>query len=307
MNPHMKKQALTAVALSCLCASSAMAQSSVTMYGVIDIAYAKVTGSKTQMYGSSTPNNGTSRWGMRGSEDLGGGMKASFNLESAVEPETGGANLNFARAANVTLSGGFGSVKLGRTLTPSFYGVTAWEATGAANYSVVNSQFGYGGPGSRHNAEVSYTSPSFNGLQFTLGHIVEGDNAGVAKTDLNVIYRSGPLSTALTYNKLDNAGSNVSLGAAYTLGKFSLHGSLQDATGASKGKGFTLGGKMPMGPWTFIADVARDTEKKDTDLVLEARYALSKRTMLYGVALRNGAGKAATAVNTTSFGIRHNF
>jgi predicted porin len=304
----MKRQTLTAAAaLACLGACPAMAQSSVTLYGVVDLAYAKVTGAKAQMYGSSTYNNGTSRFGLRGSEDLGGGMKAAFNLESGFDPESGSTNLNFSRAANVTLSGGFGSVKLGRTLTPSFYGVTAWEVTGAANYSVVNSQFGYGGPGSRHNAEVSYTSPSFNGLQFTLGHIVEGDNAGVAKTDLNVIYRSGPLSAALTYNKFDNADANMSLGAAYNFGKFSLHASLQDATGASKGKGFTLGGKLPVGAWTFIADIARDTDNKDSDVVLEARYALSKRTMLYGVALRNGAGKAATAVNATSFGIRHNF
>ena len=304
----MKKQTITAAAaLACLGASSAMAQSSVTMYGVVDIAYAKVTGADTQMYGSSTYNNGTSRWGLRGTEDLGGGMKASFNLESPLDPETGASNLNFSRAANVTLSGGFGAVKLGRTTTPSFNGIAVWEVTGTANYSAVNSQFGYGGLNSRHNAEISYTSPSFGGLQFTLGHIVEGDNAGIAKTDLNVIYRSGPLAAALTYNKLDNTDANISLGAAYNFGAFSLHGSLQDATGAKKGKGFSLGGKLPVGAWTFIADVARDADKKDTDVVLEARYALSKRTMLYGMALRNGTGKAATAVNATSFGVRHNF
>ena len=301
----MNKRLLALAAIAA--AGPAFAQSSVTLYGVVDVAYAKVTGAKAGMVGSGTPNNGTSRFGLRGTEDLGGGMKASFNLEAPFDPETGSTNLAFSRAATVSLSGAFGSVKMGRTLTPSWYGVQAWELSRSANYSPVNSQFGYGGPGSRHNAEISYTSPSFNGLQFTLGHIVEGDNAGVAKTDLNVIYRQGPLAVALTYNKLDNTDANVSLGAAYDFGRVVLAGSLQDASGAGKGEGFTIGVKVPVGAWNFIIDAARDTDKKDTDLLIEARYALSKRTMLYGAALRNGAGKAAKDVNTTSIGIRHNF
>jgi len=56
-----------------------------------------------------------------------------------------------------------------------------------------------------------------------------------------------------------------------------------------------------------IADVARDTENKDTNLLLEGRYPLSKRTMLYAAHTRNGKGKAAADVNATMLGIRHNF
>lgn len=302
----MKKTALGLLAISA-CGLSA-AQSTVTLYGVADVALSKTTGLATQLVSGATQNNGSSRWGMRGTEDLGGGLKAGFNFEAQVSLLNGAGGSNvFARAANMSLSGGFGTVKVGRTLTPSWHGSMAWELTSSANYSVVNSQFGYGGLNSRHDAEVSYTSPNWNGLSMTVGHIFAPNNNNVAKNDLNVIYRSGPLSAALVYNKLDNKGKNLSLGAAYNFGSFKLAGSLQDATGANLGKGFTVGGSLPLGNLSLTLDVARDTRNKDTNTLLEAKYALSKRTSVYGVLLHNGAGKAAQTVRSTVVGLRHNF
>lgn len=299
---------LPILTLAACAACAAQAQSTVTLYGLADVALVKTTGKATQLLSSSTQNSRTSRWGMRGTEDLGSGLKADFNFEAQVSLLDGaGAANTFARAANMGLSGGFGTVRAGRSQTPSFYGVAAWELTGTANYSVVNSQFGYGGLGSRHNAEVSYTSPNLGGVNLTMGHLFAPNNGNVAKNDVNVIYKAGPLSAAFTYNKLANTGKNLSLGAAYDFGSFKLAGSVQDAKGAGLGKGFTLGGAVPLGNVMLTLDVARDTQAKDTDVVLEARYALSKRTLVYGVLLRNGAGKAAAAVNSTAIGLRHNF
>jgi predicted porin len=302
----MKKSFVVLAALAAC--GTVFAQSSVTLYGVADLSLAKVTGSSVQMAGASPLTNGTSRFGLRGTEDLGDGLKASFNFEAELNLETGAtAAATFARAANMTLGGGFGTLKLGRTLTPSYYGVVAWELTGAANYTVVNSQFGYVGLSSRHNSEISYTSPSFSGFSFTLGQLLKGDNANVGKTDLNLIYKNGPLAVSLAYNKLENTPKNYALGAAYDFGSVRLAGSVQDATGAGKGKGFTLGGSVPIGAVTLIADVARDTQNKDTDYLLEARYALSKRTFVYGAFQHNGKGKAVKDVDSTMVGIRHNF
>lgn len=303
----MFKNTILVLAAMTACGMSA-AQSSVTLYGVADVALAKTTGQATQMVSSATQNNGTSRWGLRGTEDLGGGLKAGFNFEAQVGLTNGaGASNMFARAANMHLSGEWGSFKAGRSLTPSWYGTMAWELTSSANYAVVNSQFGYGGLNSRHNAEMSYTSPNWGGLSVTGGHLFAADNGNAGKNDLNVIYRSGPLSAALVYNKIENKGKNLSMGAAYNFGAFKLAGSLQDATGAGLGKGFTVGTTVPLGTLTLTLDVARDTQKKDTDALLEARYALSKRTRFYGVLLHNGAGKAPKAVNSTVVGVRHNF
>ncbi len=302
----MKKSLVVLAALAACGAASA--QSSVTLYGVVDLSLAKVTGASIQLAGASPLTNGTSRFGLRGTEDLGGGLKAAFNFEAEVNPETGAtAAATFARAASVSLTGGFGALKMGRTLSPSFYGVTAWELTGAANYTVVNSQFGYAGVGSRNSSEISYTSPNFSGVSFTLGQVLKGDNANVGKTDLNVIYRNGPLAASLAYNKLSTTGSNHAVGVAYNFGRFKLAGSVQDATGAGKGKGFTVGGSVPLGAVSLIADFARDTRNKDTDYLLEARYALSKRTFVYGAFQHNGKGKAAKDVDSTMVGVRHNF
>ncbi len=301
-----KNITLAAVAMAA-CGMSA-AQSSVTLYGVADVALAKTTGQSTQMASSSTLNNGTSRWGVRGVEDLGGGLKAGFNFEAQVSLANGaGASNMFSRAANMSLAGAWGSVKAGRSLTPSWYGTSAWELTGSANYAVVSSQFGYGGLNSRQNAEVSYTTPQWGGLSVTGGHVFAADNGNAGKKDLNVIYRSGPLSAAFVYNKLENKGKNLSLGASYHFGAFKLAGSLQDAMGANLGKGFTLGASAPLGKLTLTLDAARDTQKKDTDVLLEAKYALSKRTLFYGVLLHNGAGKAPQSVKSAAVGVRHNF
>ena len=299
----------TSLAMAILaCTGIASAQSAVTLYGVADVGLTKITGKPTQLLSSGTQNNGTSRWGLRGTEDMGGGLKASFNLEAQVGLLDGATAASmFARQANMSLGGGFGTLKAGRSLTPSWYGVMAWELTGSANFAVVNSQFGYGGVNSRHNAEVSYTSPNFSGLNVTVGHLFAPNNGNVAKNDLNVIYKAGPLSASLVYNKTENKSKNMALGAAYNFGGFKVAGSWQDAKGGGLGKGFTLGASMPVGPVTLTADMARDTDKKDTDTLLEVKYALSKRTSVYGVYLHNGAGKAATAVKSTMVGLRHNF
>ena len=117
------------IALAVLSASGfAMAQSSVTLYGVADAGLGKVkfgTGTdasnKTEFTSGSLVNNGTSRIGVRGTEDLGGGLKAGFNFESAIDLDDGAASSAFwARQANLWLGGNWGTVKLGRQFSPSY-------------------------------------------------------------------------------------------------------------------------------------------------------------------------------------------
>jgi len=328
----MKK---TLIALAAVAATSAaFAQSSVTLYGVADLSLgdSNAPGTDIRMNGNALMNNGSSRLGVRGVEDLGGGLKAAFNLEQGINALTGATdNFNvagatpgsivsapatFQRAAWLSLSGGFGSVKLGRTLTPSFFGVAAWELTGTANYSVVSNQFGFAGGPSRNNAELSYTTPNFGGLTATLGTVLEG-NTGLgatqgtaAKYDMNVIYRGGPLTAALSFNTVDSGPEGVTLGAKYDFGGFMVAGSFtkaETATGATAAEGFSIGAGTKLGPVNLVLDIARDTEFDDTDVLLEAKYPLSKRTTVYAAFLRNGDGKQPTTVNNYGIGIRHNF
>ncbi len=114
----MKKSliALAAVAAS----GAAFAQSSVTVYGVVDTSIAVVKGQDT-VSGMLNSGAATSRLGFRGVEDLGNGLKANFVLEGQVDPDDGTAGgFNFRRQSTVGLAGSFGEVRLGRALTASY-------------------------------------------------------------------------------------------------------------------------------------------------------------------------------------------
>jgi len=324
----MKK---TLIALAAVAATgAAFAQSSVTLYGVADIAVGKtnavglgLSNDKFQAIATNTLNNGNSRFGLKGVEDLGGGLKAGFNFEAKVNLANGSNDTNlFARAANVSLMGGFGEVRAGRSLNASYYSM-GWELTGVANYSVVAKQFDFVGAGARDNAQVLYVSPSFNGLTVYADTVLKGNcvytaasvgakdcgsnTEGKSKYDLAAVYAAGPVTASLAYNKVGGSEKNWALGGKYDFGAFAVAGSYQDPAGAKKG--FTIGASAPLGPVTLTADIARatDTANKNTDFLLEAKYALSKRTFAYAVYMRDGAVAGGKSVNGYSVGLRHNF
>lgn len=114
----MKK---TLLALAAIAASSAaFAQSSVTLYGVVDASVESVKGAHT-LTRVTSDNLSTSRIGFKGTEDIGGGLKANFALESALKVDTGAQGNSsrfFDRQAWVGLAGGFGEVRLGRQDSP---------------------------------------------------------------------------------------------------------------------------------------------------------------------------------------------
>lgn len=319
----MKK---TLIALAAVAATgAAFAQSSVTLYGVADVAVGKtnqaglgLANDKFQAIASNSLNNGTSRFGLRGTEDLGGGLKAGFNFEGGLSLANGAGNFSggqlFSRAANVALMGGFGEIRAGRSLTPSFYSVATWELTGTANYSVVANQFSFAGAGARDSGLIMYRSPSFGGLTVDVGTVLAGNAVytggtpavGKSKMDLGVNYVAGPLAVGFGYNKVSGTKANSQIGAKYNLGVATVAASYQDPAGAKKG--FTLGVSAPLGPVTLTADIARATDGgKNTDFLLEAKYALSKRTFAYGVYMKDGAVSGAKSTNGFAVGVRHNF
>ncbi len=115
----MKKNAIVLGVLG-LFSGLVSAQSSVTMYGVVDVAVERVKGATSLTRVTSGQQQG-SRWGLRGSEDLGGGLKALFVLETGFNADTGtlgqGGRM-FGRQSFVGLGGGWGAVRLGRQYTP---------------------------------------------------------------------------------------------------------------------------------------------------------------------------------------------
>ena len=309
------------IALAVLGASGvAMAQSSVTLYGVADAGVGKIEAGapagndatdKTQFISGSLMNNGNSRIGVRGVEDLGGGLKAGFNFESGLDLDNGdhlGSGGGFwGRAANLWLGGNWGTFKMGRTLNPSFYGTAAWELTGAANYSVVTNTYNFAGSGPRNNSQFSYKTPDFGGLSAEIGYILKPDNGDRAKWDMNVIYANGPIGAGLAVNKVKDGKTNYGLGGKYNFGNFVVAASYSQASvGDLRRRGFSLGGTATFGAFALTLDLTRDTKNeltgdKYTNGLVEAKYALSKRTFVYGAFLR------LDDTNNYGIGVRHNF
>ncbi len=290
-------------------AGAAMAQSSVTLYGVADAGLGKAKSAgetKVNMQSAGTMNNGTSRLGVRGVEDLGGGLKAGFNFETGLSLENGNTSTAGAgfwgRNANMWLGGNWGTFQMGRTLNPSFYGVAAWELTGTANYSVVGNTYGYVG-GARNSSEFSYKTPDFGGLSAKLGYIMKADNGGNAKWDLNVIYANGPIAAGLSANKAKGQKVGYALGGKYNFGNFAVAASYSDNHKVRRG--FSIGGTANFGAASVTLDLTRDTKnlagKKYTNGLLEGKYALSKRTFMYAAYLRHDGN------NNYGLGVRHNF
>lgn len=331
------------IALAALAATGAFAQSSVTLYGVADLS---ITRSKadgmaatTGLSNGGTINDGDSRIGLRGTEDLGGGVKASFNFEQFLDLENGqsrtdqGAGVSlWHRAAWMSLSGGFGSLRLGRTLSPNFYGFAAWDLTGAANYSTAANKFGFAGP-SRLNSHIAYTTPNFGGFSATLGTTLKDDSPATGRIlSANAIYSNGPLGVGLSYSKLGSDKESLGLGASYKMGIVTLAAAYMDPTGVSvptasahpdsNSKGLNLGVGVDIGPVNVVFEGARDTgsKVKTTDYALSARYPFSKRTFAYAAFYSNQAMNVSTTpgtigmstggtkkTNSLGLGIRHNF
>lgn len=330
----MKK---TLLALAVLAASGAsFAQSSVTLYGYGDFGIGRDIGNdKKLQFNPKTADVGGIRLGMKGTEDLGGGLKANFNLETnAINADTGAGDGGYGRATWVGLSGGFGEVKLGRQARQAViaavgFAPAKWRGTDPENaagirYSINNNL----GADSRMSSQMSYTTPTIaGGLVGRVGYVLPGENNSTVSTssvDVGVTYYAGPIGLGLGYIKASGKESNYGLhaswdfGAARVMGGYHVVGAGVGATAAVAAagttpavaafagnvqqKGFTLGVTAPLGATTLFAEAARNTTSKVNSFELGADYALSKRTAL------TIAANKTTALGAGYFaGVRHAF
>lgn len=326
------------VALAVLAASGAsFAQSSVTVYGLLDIWAGSV---KSEVGGASLTNtvlesggvNG-SRWGLKGSEDLGGGLKANFKLEQgvAIDSGAGAAGQAFSRYAYVGFSGGFGEVKLGKTATAYD------EATGGAN-GVFNSALSAQANTWRNNNQynwnpantILYFTPEMSGFSAAVSYSLgENKTATVGAgnvTSFSVTYAGGPIYAAWAYQaeKANGATPDLKynqLNASYDLGVVKLLAAVgsvkQDLTPSTSE--YQFGVDYPVsGALTLSANYAQSKddalgatpEAKRSGFGLGGAYTLSKRTFLYGGYRSDTAEQAATPdVKTSVFavGVQHKF
>ncbi|HRL38162.1 MAG TPA: porin [Comamonas denitrificans] len=203
------------IALAVLAASgAAMAQSSVTLYGVVDTGLTYSKGEESVYGMTHVGGNVNSRLGFRGVEDLGNGLKATFNLESGFSADDGTNymgqdGLAFTRTSTVGLAGNFGEVRLGRMLTSSYLAVSRYDAFGdtgiGASLAWNIPQTGYA---PRTENAISYTSPNFSGFKFgaEYGFGEKKDARDSRYIGVGATYDNGPLSLGLGFDRINNVG-----------------------------------------------------------------------------------------------------
>ncbi|MDR3099070.1 MAG: porin [Paraburkholderia sp.] len=273
-----KAAALTGIALALAALSSeSEAQSSVTMYGIIDagVTYATNAGGSHQVKfddGISYAN----RWGIKGTEDLGGGMKAIFELESGFHVGNGqlanGGSL-FGRAAYVGLQSDWGTLTFGNQsdMTQDMvyqYNVTAW----ASGYAINQGDFDRMNGDHLPNA-VKFTSNTYGGFQF--GGMYSFSNApGDFHTgsawSVGAQYQNGAFSMGTAYTQLNNPSGIYAFDPYAMIGVHSFFGrptvSVDSGTGAvtdlyantpfpvDKQGAFGVGASYVVGPVTLMGD-----------------------------------------------------
>lgn len=243
------KKSLLALAISGAIATigtgAAQAQINVTLYGLIDTTIRYSTNENAAGDNRLQMTDGVltgSRWGLRGVEDLGGGLKATFGVESGFAPETGvmqqGGRL-FGRLAVAGMEGGFGSVLLGRQFTVAHDTLASFDAFGFANNAVLGYQGG-NYTGARHDNMVKY-SKGFGPVTFNAGYTfgeVAGNTSANSAKGVSLIYSNGPLRAGAVYQTTNDVTSGYfnavtaaqaskqtvwGAGGTYTLGAAKFH------------------------------------------------------------------------------------
>ncbi len=316
MTPSHVKSCLALAALGLACAGAA-AQSSVTIYGNVDLGL--LTGNndtQNQVYnGGISP----SIWGFRGTEDLGGGLKASFNLEAHFDADTGAqVGGMFRRQSNIALSSAsLGTLTLGNMYSPAvlafaatdprglrenFSGLYPWAYnSGALTTGSTNTDVGV----FVKNA-VAYSN-NFGPVGVSVSYSVAENAAAVgptaakggAVTALGLTY-SGPVTLSAAYQEANAAGTSTeaskmySVGAGYTMGAITAKVNYLNGTNSVAGLRTNDVGVVGLGlDWktssanTVIAAYYHGKDDKVSNsttntFILANEYALSKRTTLYG-------------------------
>lgn len=317
----MKKSLLALAALTAF-AGVASAQSSVTLFGVVDLNVRNTKTGSTSLKSVSQDGSYSSRLGFRGVEDLGGGLRAGFWIEGALNPDTGGTGQNWQRRSTLSLMGGFGEVRLGRDYTPTFWNYTVFDpfgTNGVANMaSAVNSTFGLATTFVRANNTVGYFLPTLGGVYGQV-QVAAGEGAtGNKYMGGRVGYAGGPVNVAGAWGKTYKTGAmlndytDVNVGASFNAGVVTVMGqySKRDYSTANQ-KTFLVGAVVPFGASSIKVSYVKSSGSSaamDAKLMgLGYMYDLSKRTTMYAQYGKLDKTGSTSDVTGYEFGMRHSF
>jgi predicted porin len=313
----MKRSLLAMAALTAF-AGAASAQSSVTIGGIVDLAARSVKNPAGELKTLSPEGMQSNRLIIRGVEDIGGGTRASFWLEAALAPDTGGGasggapgatggGLTWQRRSTVSVSGNWGEIRLGRDYTPTFWTHTLFDLFNTVGVAAqtnlhagANPLASGAGTFTRANNSIGYFLPSGLGGVYGQFMVAANENTPVVPSAGGTAnkyvggrlgYAAGPINVAGAWGKTTRFGGMVSDLTAWNVGGSYNAGFL---TGLFQYHEYKYGGKVqknaygglliPFGASSIKATygkVGGSYGRSATQLGLGYQYDLSKRTALY--------------------------
>ncbi len=344
------KKSFVALALAGAFSGAAHAQSAIEIYGVVDMGFSRETGAVAGLVRNGSAVNPSSnaissgvqsgtRLGFKGTEDLGGGLKGLFVLETGIAADKGGFNqggLAFGRQSFVGLQGDFGTTTLGRQYTPYFLTLSgigdpfAAGLAGAAQNLMLAPNSLRPNQGVRMDNTIKYTTPVFSGIsgEVAYGFGELGSNSNGRVISASASYKVKPLAVGVAYyraNTASDATSSALLAANWDFGVAKVYAAYADSDELlnAKTRDYLIGASVPFGPHTVLLSYIwkddRSAANRDANLIAAGyTYSLSKRTNLYASYghMDNKRGATFTVGNNSelgtgnkafNFGIRHLF
>jgi general bacterial porin, GBP family len=327
--------------LALLAAPVALAQSSVTVYGIVDLFVESARAGNGTITRVESGGRDGSRLGFTGREDLGGGHDAHFTLEMGILADTGALDqggLTWGRQAFVGLGGPWGNLNLGRQNTPQFLTTyvldpfllgqsgNLWNVSGYLNF--------------RQDNSIVYETPKFGPVSARLMYAPNENTSLLYGKYIagSAMYADGPLMLTASVDRITGLGATPDqkyavVGGTYALGMAKIYAAVQllkNTVGfpqsSTNARVYNLGTRIGFGSTTVVAQVARHKERSQSGLDgtlagVGAEYALSKRTNLYSSFshISNGSGAVwgmgytqipvatGSSVRALQAGINHNF
>lgn len=316
----------TLIALACLASTAAFAQSNVTIYGRLNTTVENQKNidsadSKTVL------NNVASRLGFKGTEDLGGGLKAMFMIEHRFNSDDGKQTDDdfWSGDAFVGLETPYGTVRAGRITSPAYYATADYVSL--HNHDTGTSADALYTYETNNKNTVAYLTPTFGGFSAEIAHSLSEGAAdkSTKSTQVAVNYDAGALHLGAGYSQNQDTDSpkQFAVRGLYELGAFTFGGYYQRSKNDVDGNRDAIRGSVmyTLGASEFHVNVgwADDWSKADntaaTQYTLGYNYNLSKRTKVYAfyTAVNNDSdadyGTELTGKDPRSFavGVRHNF
>jgi predicted porin len=298
----MIKKLIPAAALLAL---TGAAQAQVSIYGLVDVAMAKSLADD-----ASTPKkdgtlifggNSATRVGLKGSTDLGSGIKGNFQLETSAIDINGklDGDILFGRQAWVGASGAFGEVRAGRQDSVGFQTLIGFDLNGAANIASASVAAGIAGGllNGQGTRSVQYIAPTVAGFKVQLGYqaadtsgiTTEADAGGKASTAYGVTYTLDKLTLAVAGSSKTSSGGNSasSFAGSYDFGIFKAVANISGTKGA---KGSMIGAVAPVAGVNVGLQYAKNTDTKVNATELFVNKEILKNTYAYADYVSKKAG-----------------